>query len=155
MVFRGHDRPPKARRRSLGVGKTADKRKRLAQFRPLSVLGRGADRRQRLLGGCGSRCREGGRRGRRGVGRRPPRRLPAPSPLPERERVAALERCVDDLRHPVVVAITVTHGTKVRRAPDGLVWASEQRAGYWFRAARDCPTLRVTWNPQAEGSPNV
>src|SRR5262249_32862123 len=82
------------------------------------------------------RCREGRRRRwGRSLGGRPPRRLPTPSPLPERERVAALKRRVDDLGHPVVVAITITHATKVRSAPDGTVVASEP--GYWSRAPRD------------------
>src|SRR2546423_2851323 len=79
-------------------------------------LGRGANRRERSLGGRGSRCSEGGRGRRAAAGAGgTPGRLPAAGPLSEREGVAALERRIDDLGHAVVIAITVTHASKVRR----------------------------------------
>jgi len=93
-------------------------------------LSRGANSRERLFSRRGSRRREGWRAlsTARRV-RRPPSRLPAAGPLPERKQVALLERCVDDLGHAVVVAITVTHALKVRPASDGTNGHSGRPAG--------------------------
>src|SRR6266566_2553749 len=100
------------------------------------VLDRGANRRQRALSCGGSRGSE--RRSRRsavtGI-RGPPGRLPAARARPEGKREAALERRVDDFRHPVVVTITVAHVSTVRRQPDGIVLGLELAPGGDVRSA--------------------
>ena len=80
----------------------------------MSGRGREDDRGESALGSLRARpAADDGRLHGGGSGdvRGAPGGLPAACPLPECEHVPALERGVDDLRHPVVIPVSVTHAT--------------------------------------------